>query len=89
MKDPKNDIIKLKITNCDVINKDGVWWSNKIDHDFYFWKKPFTDDSGVLSLWVADMPKNSQTFLGRYVYIKCTNYDIYIRKIKLDKIKNI
>ena len=86
MKKLKNKIIELKITNCNCYNHKGVWWSNKIGQTLLFWKKPFTDDSGILSIWAVEKPANGEKFLGKYIYLKCTNYDMYIRKTKLEKI---
>lgn len=77
-----NKIIKLKIIKCD---NDDFWFSNKVGKTLYFWKKPFTDDQGILSLWVCERQPNKVG--GRYVYLKNTNYNSYIRKKKLEKIK--
>lgn len=78
MKKPK--IIKLKIISCSSYGK--CWYKNKIGKYYYFFDKTFKDDEDNLSLWLAKPP----TTKNRYVYFKDINYEIIIRKKKLQKI---
>jgi hypothetical protein len=81
----KAKIIKLKIVNCTVstLDRKPTWYANKIGRKLKFFNEIFEDSDEILSVWRAEIP------VDRYVYLKDTNYNSYIRKQKLKKINGI
>ena len=80
----KIDIVKLRIIKCSASDRSfKCWYKNRVGEELYFFDKPFKDDRDVMGLWRAKIPTK------KYVYIEDTNYDMIIRKKKLEQIENI
>ena len=61
----------------------GCWYKNKIGKKIKFFNKIFLDDEKIPSIWKATAPTK------KYVYLKDTNYETYIRYKKLKKINSL